>query len=241
MATTSISRASNDRSHRILWAGMLSLCAIAIAAVSHRMVALANPPHNLPTQVATLDAAFAKELVLTLVHIVPALVFVLLVPLQFSRSLRARHARVHRGIGRTLMTLAALIGLSALLLLRHPVGGITEVTAILLFDGLFLFAMGKAFLHIRRGQVALHREWVTRGVSVALGVATVRPIIGGFFATSRLTGLTPHDFFGIAFWMGFTVTYIFAELRIRHRRLVAATTAATSHQSVKAREADSGI
>jgi hypothetical protein len=68
----------------------------------------------------------------------------------------------------------------------------------------------------------------------------VRPIIGGFFATSRLTGLTPHDFFGIAFWMGFTLTYIFAELWIRHSRRVAATPAAINHQSVKACEADNG-
>lgn len=42
--------------------------------------------------------------------------------------------------------------------------------------------------------------------------------MGVFFATSRFTGLTPHDFFGIAFWIGFTLTYVFAEVWLRSSR-----------------------
>jgi hypothetical protein len=53
---------------------------------------------------------------------------------------------------------------------------------------------------------------------VALGVATVRPIMGVFFATGRLTGLTPHEFFGIAFWTGFLLTYVLGEFWIRYTR-----------------------
>jgi hypothetical protein len=32
-----------------------------------------------------------------------------------------------------------------------------------------------------------------------------------FFATSRFSGLTPHEFFGIAFWIGFVLHLIAAE------------------------------
>jgi len=32
-----------------------------------------------------------------------------------------------------------------------------------------------------------------------------------FFATSRFSGLTPHEFFGIAFWTGFVLHLIAAE------------------------------
>lgn len=196
MTATTTSLSASERTHRILWAGMLSLCIIAIAAVIHRIVVLAHPLHNVPPQFTALDAAFAQKPVLTLVHIVPALFFVLLVPVQFSSSLRAQHPNVHRWTGRILMTFAAVIGLSALLLIRNPTGGITEVNAILFYDGLFLLAMTKAFSHIRRGEVTPHREWIIRAVSVALGVATVRPIMGAFFATSLRTGLTPQEFFG---------------------------------------------
>ena len=50
-----------------------------------------------------------------------------------------------------------------------------------------------------------------RAFSIGLAVAAIRPIVGVFFATSRISGLTPHEFFGIAFWIGFTLHLIAAE------------------------------
>jgi len=50
-----------------------------------------------------------------------------------------------------------------------------------------------------------------RAFSVGLAVATIRPIVGMFFATSRFSGLTPREFFGIAFWIGFVLHLIAAE------------------------------
>ena len=197
---------------------MILLCVIGAAAVIRRIFALAHPAQNAPPQLAALDAAFAHKPVLTLLHIVPALVLVSLVPFQCSRSFRNRHLQIHRWMGRTVMILGLIIGTSALALLRDPIGGPIEVSAILVFDALFLTSLTKAFLHIRRGEIALHREWVVRAMSVALGVATVRPIMGIFFATNRFTGLTPHEFFGIAFWIGFLMTYTAGELWIRYTR-----------------------
>jgi Predicted membrane protein (DUF2306) len=69
----------------------------------------------------------------------------------------------------------------------------------------------KAFWHIRRGEISLHREWMIRAFAIGLAVATIRPIIGVFFATSRLSGLSPHEFFGIAFWIGFVLHLIAAK------------------------------
>lgn len=210
---------SRTRFHRAMWFGLIFLCFIAAAVAIRRMTALASPPRSAPPQFAGLDAAFAKKPVLTLIHIVPGLVFVILVPFQFSRSFRNRHLRAHRRMGRAVMILGVIIGLSALPVSLHPIGGALEASATLFFDGFFLLALTNAFLHIRRGEVALHREWVIRAMSIALGIATVRPIMGIFFATSSLTGLTPRDFFGIAFWIGFSLTYIAGELWIRYTRL----------------------
>jgi len=201
-----------------MWTGMILLCLMGAAAAIRRMVALALPVRNGPPQLVALDAAFAQKPVLTLLHIVPALVLVSLVPFQFSRSFRNRHLQIHRWIGRTIMVLGLIIGFSALALLRDPIGGGVEVSAILVFDAIFLGSLIKAFVHVRRGEIALHREWVIRAMSVALGVATVRPIMGAFFATSRLTGLTPHEFFGVAFWIGFSLTCVAGEAWIRYTR-----------------------
>lgn len=207
------------RLRRTMWIGLILLCVIAAGAAIRRITALAFPPRRSPPQIASLDEAFAKRPALTLAHIVPALLLVVLVPFQFSRSFRGRHIRIHRWTGRIIVSLGLVIGVSALALIRHPIGGATEVAAIVCFDGLFLLALTKAFLYIRRGQVGLHREWVIRAMSVALGVATVRPVMAIFFATSRLTGLVPQDFFGFAFWIGFTLTYFAAEAWIRYTRV----------------------
>jgi cytochrome bd-type quinol oxidase subunit 1 len=78
-----------------------------------------------------------------------------------------------------------------------------------------LVALTRAFWLIRRREIALHREWMIRAFSIGLAVATIRPIMGIFFATSRLSELTPREFFGIAFWIGFTLHLMAAEAWIR--------------------------
>jgi hypothetical protein len=143
---------------------------------------------------------------------------VLLVPLQFVASLRQRYPQFHRWTGRLIVGLGVVIGISALWLSAHPVGGVAEGTATVFFGCFFLFSLGKAWCHIQNRRVELHREWVTRMVAIALGVAATRPIMAVFFATSRLTGLRPEQFFGPAMWLGFVSTYLAGEVWIRYTR-----------------------
>ncbi|MBI2686649.1 MAG: DUF2306 domain-containing protein [Acidobacteria bacterium] len=197
---------------------MAILCAIGAAAVVRRLFALGGTPAGSSTPFASLDANFTAKARMTLLHIVPSLLFVLLVPLQFISSLRQRYPRVHRITGRLIMGLGVVAGASALWLSASPVGGIAEGTATALFGTFFLFSLGKAWWHIRNRRVELHREWVTRMTAIALGVATTRPIMAVFFATSALTGLTPEQFFGPAMWLGFGSTYLAGEVWIRYSR-----------------------
>lgn len=207
----------NARRERRVWIILLILCGIGAGAVGHRMAVLAIGP-ALTGTAAGLDQHFAAEAGPLLLHIIPALLFVILVPLQFVSSLRARHPQLHRWIGRMVMGSGLVIGISALWLSAHPTGGIVESTATIFFSCFFLFSLGKAWWHIRSRRVELHREWATRMVAIAMGVATTRPIMGVFFATQRLTGLTPHQFFGPAMWLGFVSTYLAGEAWIRYTR-----------------------
>jgi uncharacterized membrane protein len=164
-------------------------------------------------QFAVLDELFAHYPILTLVHIVPGLLFMLLGPLQFSSTIRARHLRWHRWSGRVFVVCGVVIGISALVMSfgMPAIGGFNQAAATTLFASFFLYALCKAFWHIRRREVPLHREWMIRAFSVGIAVATIRPIIGMFFATSRFSGLSPREFFGIAFWIGFVLHLIAAE------------------------------
>jgi hypothetical protein len=53
---------------------------------------------------------------------------------------------------------------------------------------------------------------------ILLGIATTRPVMGIFFATSRLTHLQPWQFFGWAFWIGFSTNTLAVELWLRFRK-----------------------
>jgi uncharacterized membrane protein len=203
---------------RILWSIVLFLVLIGVAIVVRRSLSLLAPSPA-PSRFPALDAGFAAHRLLTMVHIIPGFLFVVLAPLQFVRSVRNRRPQLHRWMGRVVLVSGIIIGVTALVMSpQMAIGGANETAATMFFAIIFLFSLIKAFLSIRKGNVALHREWMIRAFAIAFAVATIRPIMGVFFATSRLTHLTPHDFFGIAFWLGFTIHLIAAEVWINYTR-----------------------
>jgi uncharacterized membrane protein len=212
---------------RALWTALAFLTLIGCAIVVRRVVALLpallhgyHPPapaNPVAAQFNNLDKIFTPHPILTLIHILPGMVFLLLAPFQFSAGFRSRHLRAHRIMGRILLICGFIVGATALVMsfAMPAIGGVNQAAATILFGVLFLFALGKAYVHIRRREIAQHREWMIRAFAIGLAVTTIRPIVGIFFATARLSGLTPHDFFGTAFWIGFTIHLIVAESWIR--------------------------
>jgi hypothetical protein len=180
--------------------------AISVAVVVRRLVAILHPSATVPAQMATLDAAFASHTALTVAHIVPAMAFVLLTPFVFLRRTRAAWA------GRLLFPLGAVVGVTAYAMNTYAIGGWVERSAVLFFNSLFLFSLARAYGYARVGDHQLKRRWMTRAVGILLGIATTRPVMGIFFATSHWTHLAPRQFFGIAFWIGFSINTIAVEL-----------------------------
>src|SRR6201995_1739622 len=97
-----------------------------------------------------------------------------------------------------------MLGITAYAMSLYPIGGWTERSAVLLFDTLFLLSLARAFAY-RSAESALERRWQLRSIAIMLGIATTRPVMGVFFATARLPHLLPQQFFGIAFWIGFSI------------------------------------
>jgi hypothetical protein len=197
-----------QNSWRWLRMGFWACIMISVAVVIRRTVALAHPPQSAPPQLAKLDAAFASHAALTLVHILPALAFVLLSPFVYIRgSTGATWPK------RFLFPLGLVVGVTAYAMTKYAVGGWVERSAVLFFNSLFLFSLFRAW-HLRREPV-LTLRWMTRAIAVLLGIATTRPVMGIFFATSSVTHLSPEQFFGIAFWIGFSINTAVVELWLR--------------------------
>ena len=97
----------------------------------------------------------------------------------------------------------------------YSIGGWTERSAVLLFDSLFLLSLARALIFHSRADNILERRWQLRAIAILLGIATTRPVMGVFFATSSFTHLLPRQFFGIAFWIGFSINVLIFELWMR--------------------------
>jgi hypothetical protein len=187
------------------------LVAIAVAAATRRAVALFVPAGSGPPQLVALDRYFRAHAALTGVHIGCATVLVVLLPFVFRR-------RVPISVERALFVAGAIVGVTAYAMSVDAVGGWLERSAVFVFNTLFLCSLACAFVFAQRGELAEKRRWLLRATAILLGIATTRPVMGVFFATAPLTHLAPRQFFGIAFWIGWTINTLGIELWLRAHR-----------------------
>ncbi len=197
-----------NRRSPLLLAGLWISILIAAGAVFRRLYAFANPNAAGPPQLVTLDRAFEGHRGLTLAHILPALAFALIAPAVLLRPNSA-------WIKPVLFVLGTVVGTTAYAMSALGVGGFLEQAAVLLFNSLFLYWLWRAYLRDRRGDTDDARRCWIRSVAILLGIATTRPVMGIFFATSRFTGLQPEQFFGAAFWIGFSINTLAVEWWLR--------------------------
>lgn len=197
-----------------LWllAGFWFCVVIAIAVVLRRLVELIGPSQGGPPQMASLNATFSSHAVLTAVHIIPAAIFVLL-----SAAVLLRRTG-GEWLERLFFPFGAVTGATAYAMSSYAVGGWVERSAVLVFNTWFLFSLGRAYWFRLHGERSRKREWMTRAVGILLGIATTRPVMGVFFATSSRTHLGPSQFFGIAFWIGFSINAGVIELWLHSKR-----------------------
>ena len=149
----------------------------------------------------------------TALHILPAVVFMIFAPLQFSSTLRARHLRLHRWSGRALVLLGIPLGLSGLYFgLSTPFGGNIEAWGVAVAGALFLGSLITAFIAVRTGDLTGHRIWMTRAFAVALSISTMRIVLPVLVV---LTGSGVQSVFGLAVWIGLLLNVAAAELWLR--------------------------
>jgi uncharacterized membrane protein len=171
-----------------------------------------------PAAASELDVRYIQHPWVSLLHIVPGVLFLTLAPLQFvARIRRRRRINIHRGLGRILATCAAISGVIVLVLnvVFPAFGGISTQTATAFLGVIFLFSLAMAIRHILRKEVRQHREWMIRTFALAVWVATVRVC---FLLLGAITGLSVEETFGASFWLGFGVNLLIAEAWINYTR-----------------------
>ena len=122
---------SNTTLVRLLWTGVWVLAFIGIAAAAHRILSLEFPEKfsrsNSPA--AVLDIGFTQHKMLTLVHVLPGVLFMVLGPLQLSRAIRNKYLNFHRWSGRALMLVSSASVVGGFYFgVMIPFGGTREAT-----------------------------------------------------------------------------------------------------------------
>lgn len=230
--------ASIRRLRTVIRVLMYILIVISIAMVIRRSLTIEGIiPSVSPGGGPPFDKGFSLHPVITFLHILPGALFMLTGPLQFLPKFRHRYPRLYR-TSRTIFLLTGyIVGISAISMnfILQPIGGMNEAAASLFFATWFLIALTRAVVLLRcstppttipagRQPAPVNhqasrsfREWMIRAFSIGLAIGTVRPIMALFFAFS---GLPPQVFFGTAFWIGFTLHLILAEVWINYTRYI---------------------
>ncbi len=174
-----------------------------------------------PVLLDRIDRRYANHPIVTLLHVVPGALLLILMPLQFSTRVRSRFITFHRWSGRTLV-LTSFVAVPAGLFfgVLLPWGGAGEVIGVTLAGASFLAAVSLAFFAIRRGEVARHREWMIRAFAVALGISTVRVVAVVFDLTLTPAGVRTPEIFVLCIWTGWLLTIAMAEAWIRYTRVL---------------------
>ena len=168
-------------------------------------------------EAAAFELRLAAHDRMMLIHVAAGGTFLLLALLQFSSRIRRRHLALHRWSGRILVTIAIASTIAGLFFgLVIPFGGLGEITATGFFGLLFIVALVRAVVAVRKGEVAVHREWMIRAYGIALGISTIR------IAAAVLQRFTPapmRDQIGLMFWLGWGLTLAAAEAWVRMTRV----------------------
>lgn len=135
---------------------------------------------------------------------------------QFNAWIRTRWITAHRWTGRVYLGAVAVGGLAALYMALHsPAGPVAQVG----FGLLALAWLGStlnAYLHITRGQVRAHQDWMTRSYALTLAAVTLRL----YLPSSQMAGFSMAIAYPAISWLCWVPNLLVAEWIARARSAV---------------------
>jgi Predicted membrane protein (DUF2306) len=193
------------------WTLVLAVCFLALIGVGASVAHYLQEPNN---------PGFIKFPTITALHVVLGGFYLALAPFQFVKRIRSRHLGYHRWAGRVLVAIGLVVGAAGVFMaMVIPAAGWPERVVVGSFGLLFLVALGKGFLYVRAGRVALHREWMIRAFAIALAIATTRLIfISGMLIVGMPTDGQVATLVIVSFTVAFVVHALLAEAWIRATR-----------------------
>jgi uncharacterized membrane protein len=163
------------------------------------------------------DAHYVKNAALTLLHVVPGTMFLMLGPLQFIADIRKYWPKLHRWSGYVFIVSGITFAVTALVINFSfpPFGGQFKSLAVIIFSILELIVLGVALQAVRQRNFMKHRAWMMRAFAIGLAISTMRL----FFIPAYLLFGVPNDLtVALGMWIGFLVNTLIVELTLWRER-----------------------
>lgn len=156
---------------------------------------------------------YQEHVLMTALHVVPSLIFVLLIALQLSGRIRRRNLDIHRWMGRVLVVSGILFAISGVYFgLVMPFGGTIETLVILVVVLLFLASLAMGVIRIRQRNISAHRFWMLHMVVLAFSPVTMRLLLGPMMLMMDMSG---QQVFGLAILLATVLNLVLLHLYLR--------------------------
>ena len=163
------------------------------------------------------NTRYLDQVELSVIHMATGLAFILLAPLQFSKSFRSKHLVIHRWTGRVLVCCAIISAITGIMAahLLPAFGGFSSTVASWLLGILMIISVVRAVWCARSRLYVQHREWMIRAFAIGLSVGTQRILI---FIFMPMQVASFQDIFAPTLWLGAALNLIVAECWINLTR-----------------------
>lgn len=147
------------------------------------------------------------------IHISSSILVVFAGPFQFVKAVRQKFTPVHRYLGRIYVGAILLLAApSGLYMAVYANGGLGSQVGFSILSVLWFAFTLLAYLRVREGNIAAHRQWMLRSYALAFSAVTLRLYVG---LLSEFTSLN-HDFIVvITAWINWVPNLMVAEYIIR--------------------------
>ncbi len=154
---------------------------------------------------------------MSMIHMITGIAFILFAPLQFSAKFRAKRLTLHRWIGRVLMPMGIISGVTGILaaVWLPGFGGFSTLIASWFFGIGIVICFLRSWWCARNRNIQAHREWIMRAFAIGLGVGTQRILIFIFMPFQMGTF---NEIFAPLLWMGIAINLLIAETWINVTR-----------------------
>ena len=181
---------------------ILSLAVAGYGVVVYGFMPLGSMVHP------DMRVTFATHSTGVYLHIFASMLALVLGPFQFSPRLRATRIQFHRWLGRIYLGVGVLLGgLAGLYMAVYAYGGIAAKLGFACLAIAWLFTGLRAYLAIRAGKVALHRQWMVRNFALTFAAVTLRL----YLPLSMVTGIPFQLAYPIIAWMCWVPNLVIAE------------------------------